>query len=103
MIRRPPRSTLFPYTTLFRSPPVQLRALSGLPPVKPWHLAALVAQQAGRFFRKNRQPLLTDAGWVGKGEARVAPAPAGEEPLVQAHVGRARAARAALETDAPAR
>src|SRR2546422_8273207 len=24
MIRRPPRSTLFPYTTLFRSPAVQL-------------------------------------------------------------------------------
>src|SRR6266511_4606435 len=24
MIRRPPRSTLFPYTTLFRSPPDQL-------------------------------------------------------------------------------
>src|SRR2546428_9470988 len=24
MIRRPPRSTLFPYTTLFRSPPAQL-------------------------------------------------------------------------------
>src|SRR2546422_3592989 len=23
MIRRPPRSTLFPYTTLFRSPPVK--------------------------------------------------------------------------------
>src|SRR3989454_5530805 len=23
MIRRPPRSTLFPYTTLFRSPPLQ--------------------------------------------------------------------------------
>ena len=22
MIRRPPRSTLFPYTTLFRSPPI---------------------------------------------------------------------------------
>src|SRR5256885_12143558 len=30
MIRRPPRSTLFPYTTLFRSPPV-LR-----PPPIPW-------------------------------------------------------------------
>src|SRR5438270_4018800 len=28
MIRRPPRSTLFPYTTLFRSPPVH-RAPSG--------------------------------------------------------------------------
>src|SRR2546429_7280397 len=26
MIRRPPRSTLFPYTTLFRSDPVGLRA-----------------------------------------------------------------------------
>src|SRR3712207_7759921 len=25
MIRRPPRSTLFPYTTLFRSPVVRLR------------------------------------------------------------------------------
>src|SRR5687768_17793650 len=25
MIRRPPRSTLFPYTTLFRSPPLHLR------------------------------------------------------------------------------
>src|SRR5260221_9639796 len=28
MIRRPPRSTLFPYTTLFRSP-VDLRAIGG--------------------------------------------------------------------------
>src|SRR5687768_18001411 len=27
MIRRPPRSTLFPYTTLFRSPSVALRRL----------------------------------------------------------------------------
>src|SRR5438067_8025407 len=26
MIRRPPRSTLFPYTTLFRSPPARQRA-----------------------------------------------------------------------------
>src|SRR2546426_1701060 len=29
MIRRPPRSTLFPYTTLFRSPPGQV--LIGVP------------------------------------------------------------------------
>src|SRR2546430_10259326 len=29
MIRRPPRSTLFPYTTLFRSPP---RRLGRVPP-----------------------------------------------------------------------
>src|SRR2546426_11116476 len=27
MIRRPPRSTLFPYTTLFRSPPENLVAI----------------------------------------------------------------------------
>src|SRR2546430_6031872 len=27
MIRRPPRSTLFPYTTLFRSPDVQVRGV----------------------------------------------------------------------------
>src|SRR6266496_5349747 len=32
MIRRPPRSTLFPYTTLFRSPRAQLAHL-GLPHV----------------------------------------------------------------------
>src|SRR3712207_7734051 len=31
MIRRPPRSTLFPYTTLFRSPCVPLEA----PPARP--------------------------------------------------------------------
>src|SRR2546422_3823056 len=29
MIRRPPRSTLFPYTTLFRSPRVRAPALDG--------------------------------------------------------------------------
>src|SRR2546428_9653372 len=31
MIRRPPRSTLFPYTTLFRSIPIQANALFGDP------------------------------------------------------------------------
>src|SRR3712207_8547992 len=29
MIRRPPRSTLFPYTTLFRSPPEQVSGGEG--------------------------------------------------------------------------
>src|SRR3712207_8577883 len=32
MIRRPPRSTLFPYTTLFRSPPRPRRPRSRSPP-----------------------------------------------------------------------
>src|SRR5688572_32096782 len=31
MIRRPPRSTLFPYTTLFRSRPLLPRGGAGLP------------------------------------------------------------------------
>src|SRR2546429_5229945 len=30
MIRRPPRSTLFPYTTLFRSAPLDVRGQPGL-------------------------------------------------------------------------
>src|SRR2546427_4578450 len=33
MIRRPPRSTLFPYTTLFRSR-VRARAIAGAPPAR---------------------------------------------------------------------
>src|SRR2546427_8212257 len=41
MIRRPPRSTLFPYTTLFRSP------LSALVTVEGRDVAALVALGAG--------------------------------------------------------
>src|SRR5258708_39903072 len=55
MIRRPPRSTLFPYTTLFRSQVTEFhglddavdnhgRAKSGSKPEKK-HLAALVAPQ----------------------------------------------------------
>src|ERR1035438_2827879 len=32
MIRRPPRSTLFPYTTLFRSGTLRVHAGSGVPP-----------------------------------------------------------------------
>src|SRR5579863_10713002 len=36
MIRRPPRSTLFPYTTLFRSPPPACRLHAD----RPWHSAA---------------------------------------------------------------
>src|SRR6266496_6198630 len=37
MIRRPPRSTLFPYTTLFRSGPARLRFARPLrPPRRAW-------------------------------------------------------------------
>src|SRR3712207_6854278 len=47
MIRRPPRSTLFPYTTLFRSHDVETGFLSrlSLTPLRP--LALLLGQVAG--------------------------------------------------------
>src|SRR3712207_8725541 len=35
MIRRPPRSTLFPYTTLFRSVPVEVPTIAVEPPRSP--------------------------------------------------------------------
>src|SRR5260370_15356986 len=44
MIRRPPRSTLFPYTTLFRSPPRHPR---GLPDVVPSVRAAATLAGVG--------------------------------------------------------
>src|SRR5690606_41134149 len=34
LLRPPPRSTLFPYTTLFRSAPVNTRFLSGVDPAR---------------------------------------------------------------------
>jgi hypothetical protein len=93
----PPRACRRLVVALER-PPAQLRTLSELPPVKPRHLAALVAQQAGRFFRKNGQPLVTDAAWVGKGTTLVVRAAAVEEPLVEAIAAGARAAGLWLET-----
>src|SRR2546427_3860249 len=51
MIRRPPRSTLFPYTTLFRSPntcaagwPRNLRTVGGLGPRSEEHTSELQSQ-----------------------------------------------------------
>src|SRR2546422_1455677 len=56
MIRRPPRSTLFPYTTLFRSPPLV-------------HGSAAVRQVDGVERRVRRRPdsLLGEAFAVGEG------------------------------------
>ena len=86
---------------LLDRPPVQFRTLNDLPPVKPRHLTALVAQQAGRYFRKNGRPLVTDAAWVGKSAPRMAWAAGVEEPLVEAIAAGARAAGLWLETIAP--
>src|SRR5438477_1865284 len=46
MIRRPPRSTLFPYTTLFRSPSLPMSALSRLKASPGLLVRALVALSA---------------------------------------------------------
>ena len=86
-------------------PVVQLRALRDLPPVRPSMLPALVAQQAGRFFRRNGVPLVTDAAWEGGGKrqrSRVSVlAAAVEEPVAQALVEGARAAGLVLESISP--
>src|SRR2546422_7193627 len=50
MIRRPPRSTLFPYTTLFRSPQIA-HMLSTCPPVSTYDESA----RSGAGSRTRRQ------------------------------------------------
>src|SRR3712207_7624767 len=46
MIRRPPRSTLFPYTTLFRSTSRFLTKISGSPATRPSFAAASISSSA---------------------------------------------------------
>src|SRR2546430_9478957 len=46
MIRRPPRSTLFPYTTLFRSGPIELIDVVGLDVAA--HVGEIIARGLGR-------------------------------------------------------
>jgi len=79
-------------------PPAQIRTLTDLPPVRDRELAALVANHAGRFFRRNGAGLVTDATWVPNGAGRVTHAAAVEEPLVLAIV--AGAAEAGLTVEA---
>src|SRR5256885_12276511 len=62
MIRRPPRSTLFPYTTLFRSagcadvsgPHVPARELEALPVLPPARVAAEPGEQCTRDRKSTR-------------------------------------------------
>src|SRR2546427_10019168 len=79
MIRRPPRSTLFPYTTLFRSDqtvrderlrgrPFQVRRYQSVDEIKTCHILFIRRSDAGRaeeiLARLKTRPILTvtDAG-----------------------------------------
>src|SRR5256885_10770240 len=62
MIRRPPRSTLFPYTTLFRSRvDFELQAAVSKQGYKT--LAALTGQPGQRLLKPNLAPALSDSVW----------------------------------------
>src|SRR2546429_6482690 len=50
MIRRPPRSTLFPYTTLFRSN--RMNIVASIPHAQPVPLAFLQAKSGYLHFRR---------------------------------------------------
>jgi hypothetical protein len=83
-------------------PPAQTRTLKDLPPVRERELASLVATHAGRFFRRNGAPLVTDAIWVTNGSGRVTQAAAAEEPLLVAIVAGAAQAGLIVESITPA-
>src|SRR3712207_8225302 len=62
MIRRPPRSTLFPYTTLFRSASVAIGVNMHLTAVmaiaRRWHMARVAgAEQRERGFAESLSPI----------------------------------------------
>src|SRR2546425_9710414 len=80
MIRRPPRSTLFPYTTLFRSLPARAGAVRGLPGQERAAGAAMARRadhsqllQDARQADPDRQP----RGLEGGDEARLSRRPDG--------------------------
>src|SRR5437667_3717651 len=66
MIRRPPRSTLFPYTTLFRSVPV--------PAQWPSAVAGFAGRDAELASLDTAMSAMAQAGPVQPGTARVGPA-----------------------------
>src|SRR3989441_12784350 len=87
MIRRPPRSTLFPYTTLFRSRPRALRRRLGRLPDLPRALVTLLqaavgcfragtAQARGRRHRGGRRLLRSLGEGEGDGERTLPDVPA---------------------------
>src|SRR5260221_5597252 len=71
MIRRPPRSTLFPYTTLFRSRTGTSGKLDPSRPSRPlsWHLVTCAdSGLAAAHCEEGRQLLLTNDDPSGRSE-----------------------------------
>src|SRR3712207_9400113 len=90
MIRRPPRSTLFPYTTLFRS---GLR-VQGIPAVKAVWQGQLVAEFTGAIPEEQARQFVTELVRATTGGA----VPGGDDGApAEAEDPRLDAAEAALE------
>src|SRR3989442_5236291 len=62
MIRRPPRSTLFPYTTLFRSPRSKVLKRLARELVEPdlFQLASIVESEARELLKKDHPDRVID-------------------------------------------
>src|SRR5256885_12855902 len=60
MIRRPPRSTLFPYTTLFRS---KFVTWTFEPPTSKWELAGAAPRGVDTLLSTPRGVIGIDADW----------------------------------------
>src|SRR2546426_8498897 len=58
MIRRPPRSTLFPYTTLFRSPVKGIGVTAASLLDRPGDVAKVLAKGIGRITAPARQVII---------------------------------------------
>src|SRR3712207_6894099 len=63
MIRRPPRSTLFPYTTLFRSFSLPTTAFSASRFGASYH-SAIAASTGGRVGQPNQAPSPLARSWI---------------------------------------
>src|SRR2546428_11970640 len=68
MIRRPPRSTLFPYTTLFRSPPLRLAqpgAAVAADIIEGAHRAVLTPHDHDALAAHGSDPVVPLLPWLG--------------------------------------
>src|SRR3712207_7230112 len=79
MIRRPPRSTLFPYTTLFRSTPCNNRGCLSFDPVIQLPVAIRLLRMTGCLWQGGE---CYGAGWRSP-ECR--PSPAGRAARSEEH------------------